>query len=495
MSFTIFFAVFLFSSIIMVNVLQSFKFQAVFISGYISNFIAQDMGSPFFIDQLGIKGLEDFNPDSPKAIQWINSILEGEKGKTILRGIIAGSDTKLSDLPKSDIDTNAKAQRIILPYFGPTNMIHNVIELNGNVIYESPIPGKGSFKPYPAERTHVPPDKTQNHIIDALMHYFSDSAVSTPLFSSSGKQIGSITSSLDYEYLVYIYMVLASAIVLAGLFSLFIASIVGKLLSISITKPLITLEEKIDALAKENFEVGMNKQILLKKPLREIENLAASTNNIMRRMQEYSKLLEEQKLILESQNEELESQNEELLETQQKVEEAQTMLVQSEKMASIGQLTAAITHEINTPLGAINSNVQFTEMLVNQLDKNPLVDSNSELTDIAGKLKETNSVNLLACGRVIEIIRSLKTFSKLDQAEFQEANINEGIQSVLVLTSNLWKNKITLHEEYGNLPPVKCFPGLLNQVFMNIFVNAVQAVENQGDIYIRTYEDEKYINI
>jgi signal transduction histidine kinase len=101
----------------------------------------------------------------------------------------------------------------------------------------------------------------------------------------------------------------------------------------------------------------------------------------------------------------------------------------------------------------------------------------------------------MACERVMQIIKSLKTFTKLDQAEFQEADINEGIRSVLVLTSNLWKRKITIHEDYGELPLVKCFPGMLNQVFMNIVVNAVQAIGENGDIFIKTWKDEKSVNI
>ncbi|MHB8131465.1 MAG: sensor histidine kinase, partial [Mobilitalea sp.] len=86
-------------------------------------------------------------------------------------------------------------------------------------------------------------------------------------------------------------------------------------------------------------------------------------------------------------------------------------------------------------------------------------------------------------------------FSRLDQAEFQEANINEGIKSVLVLTHNLLKRRITVHEDFGDLPLVKCFPGQLNQVLMNIIVNASQAIEGEGDIFIRTFLKEKHLYI
>jgi signal transduction histidine kinase len=164
-------------------------------------------------------------------------------------------------------------------------------------------------------------------------------------------------------------------------------------------------------------------------------------------------------------------------------------------MASVGLLTAAITHEINTPMGAINSNVQIEDMLLNELMANPAVQSNEELNAMLGQLNEANGVNLTACSRIIEIIKSLKTISRLDQADFQEADINEGIRSVLVLTNNLLKRRITVHEDFGSIPPVKCFPGQLNQVFMNIIVNASQAIEGEGEIFIRTYQKDRDIYI
>lgn len=130
-----------------------------------------------------------------------------------------------------------------------------------------------------------------------------------------------------------------------------------------------------------------------------------------------------------------------------------------------------------------------------QLLNHSAVQNDEELKTISAGLKEVNDVNLVACSRIIEIIKSLKSYSRIDQADFQEANINEGIKSVLVLTRNLLKRRITVHEEYGDLPLIKCFPGQLNQVFMNIIVNASQAIEGDGEIFIRTYQQERHIYI
>ncbi len=156
---------------------------------------------------------------------------------------------------------------------------------------------------------------------------------------------------------------------------------------------------------------------------------------------------------------------------------------------------AAITHEINTPIGAINSNAQLEEMILGVLLNHPAVEQNDELIIMFSQLKEANDVNLMACSRIIEIIKSLKSFSRLDQADFQEADINEGIRSVLVLTNNLLKRRVTVHEDYAAIPWVKCYPGQLNQVIMNIIVNASQAIEGEGDIFIKTYQQNRDIYI
>jgi signal transduction histidine kinase len=215
----------------------------------------------------------------------------------------------------------------------------------------------------------------------------------------------------------------------------------------------------------------------------------------MKKLNGYNEILESQKVVLENQNAELEAQNTELLESKDKIQKQQAQLIQSEKMASVGLLTAAITHEINTPIGAINSNSQMVELLLQQLTDNPTIQSEGNLKEVFDQLTEVNNINLTACGRITEIIRSLKSFSRLDQAEFQDADINEGIKSVLVLTNNLLKRRITVHEEYEELPPVRCFPGQLNQVIMNIIVNASQAINGEGEIFIHTYQQDGYLYI
>ena len=176
-------------------------------------------------------------------------------------------------------------------------------------------------------------------------------------------------------------------------------------------------------------------------------------------------------------------QKKELEEALIELKAAQSQLVQSEKMASLGQLVAGVAHEINTPLGAINSN---NGILAKCVDKN-LKDN-----DIAEIAENAISVNKEAIRRISNLVKSLKNFARLDEAEYQEVNIHDGIKSTLTLISHELKNKIAVIEEFGKLPPMKCFPNALNQVFMNILINACQSIEDTGSIRIKTDKQGKY---
>ncbi len=156
---------------------------------------------------------------------------------------------------------------------------------------------------------------------------------------------------------------------------------------------------------------------------------------------------------------------------------AQTRLVQSEKMASLGQLVAGVAHEINTPLGAINSNNSILQKCISKIS---LPDNVLEI------FKEAMGTNAEAIRRISNLVKSLKNFARLDEAEFQESDLHEGIRNTLMLINHEIKGRIDVVEDFGELPPVKCYPNQLNQVFMNILVNAYQSIEGQGRITVRT---------
>lgn len=165
----------------------------------------------------------------------------------------------------------------------------------------------------------------------------------------------------------------------------------------------------------------------------------------------------------------------ELTKTLKELKETQLQLINSEKMASLGQLVAGVAHEINTPLASIKSNNEIFNKLISNLP-----DESAEL------FKEINNIDKEAISRINGLVVGLRKFVRLDEAELQEADINKELDVTLDLIRHETKNRITVIKNYGKLPPIKCYPNMLNQVFMNILVNAVHAIKDEGTITIDT---------
>lgn len=158
------------------------------------------------------------------------------------------------------------------------------------------------------------------------------------------------------------------------------------------------------------------------------------------------------------------------------LKDTQIQLINSEKMASLGQLIAGVAHEINTPLASINSNNSIISKLIKKLDNQDIVET----------LKEINELDREAVMRISNMVKSLKKFVRLDEAELQEADINKELDLTLDLIRHETKNKIEIVKNYSELPLIKCYPNMLNQVFMNILINACQSIEKTGTITITT---------
>lgn len=191
---------------------------------------------------------------------------------------------------------------------------------------------------------------------------------------------------------------------------------------------------------------------------------------------------------------------------QQKVSALTNQLLQSEKLASIGQLAAGVAHEINNPVGYIASNMQvlaeYSTSLIELVDELAamLPDQNRKAlfakydydylkNDVPVLVKQSEE----GLTRVIGIISDLKDFSHIEEAEFTLADLHHGLQSTLNIVNNEIKYKAEVIKDFGTLPEIECMPAQLNQVFMNLLVNAAHAIETTGIVNISTGLDGHWV--
>jgi signal transduction histidine kinase len=209
--------------------------------------------------------------------------------------------------------------------------------------------------------------------------------------------------------------------------------------------------------------------------------------------------------------EELSQAHAEVQAINRRLEDTQQQLLQSEKMASIGQLAAGVAHEINNPIGYVHSNLGSLEGYIEDIFRilevygeveraNPgqaglfagvkamreKLDIDFLKDDVHALLAETRE----GIGRVKKIVQDLKDFSRTGaEDEWQWADLHKGLDSTLNIVNNEIKYKARVVKEYGTLPEIECLPSQLNQVFMNLLVNAAHAIDQQGTITVRSGAD------
>ena len=179
----------------------------------------------------------------------------------------------------------------------------------------------------------------------------------------------------------------------------------------------------------------------------------------------------------------------------------QTQLVQTEKMAALGNLVAGVAHEINTPIGSIHANADVIRRaidIVKDAYNTTRVDDpamQQQLSKAIEILEESNTTMRTATERIVRIVRSLRNFARLDEAELKKVDLHEGIESTLTLVYHEYKNRIEIVRDFGALPEVECYPNQLNQVFLNILVNAIQAIKGTGTITIKTRASGEHVTL
>ena len=221
--------------------------------------------------------------------------------------------------------------------------------------------------------------------------------------------------------------------------------------------------------------------------------------------QENEKLIREQNIVLEQKvkerTEELQESNKSLSLTLTNLKEAQAQLVESEKMASLGQLTAGVAHEINNPINFVTSNVSplrrdvgILQDIINQIEEIALnQDLSTEEKQIQiQNIKRLNDLEYLkseidfllkgikeGAERTAEIVKSLRIFSRIDEDTLKKADVNECLDSTLVILNTMTKERIIVEKVYQDIPMIECYAGKLNQVFMNILSNGIYAIEKK----------------
>ncbi|MEL6402266.1 MAG: ATP-binding protein [Cyanobacteria bacterium J06626_4] len=238
----------------------------------------------------------------------------------------------------------------------------------------------------------------------------------------------------------------------------------------------------------------------------ELRQLGSNINSMAQRIQQLLTERAEKTAHLKDLNQQLSQRTEQLEQevgerkhTEAALRQSQAQLVQTEKMSSLGQLVAGIAHEINNPVNFIHGNLRhvktYTEDLLNLIDfyqqESPevteslqaVVDS-VDLTFVQEDLPKVVDSMQMGTSRIREIVKSLRIFSRLDEAACKAVNIHEGIDSAVMILQNRLKAsrdrpEITVVRDYGSLPPVECYPGQLNQVFLNLLSNAIDALDER----------------
>ena len=304
--------------------------------------------------------------------------------------------------------------------------------------------------------------------------------------------------------------------ILLSLVALALTALIGLLTARGIIQPIL----RLNAVTKKFAEGDWDQQLQTSRN-DELGELAQSFNIMGQQLKKYFVELEDANESLERR---VQERTRELAQALEELKSSQAQLVQSEKMASLGQMVAGVAHEINTPLGYVRSNVDMTQSLFLEVEElvnlyDGLVgllisDNTSEedlhtqmaaVVEMAENFKEDETFSetqalfkdvLFGLDQISDLVLNLKDFSRMDQAKVDNVNINESLDSVLVIGHHVMKDVSSINKHYSDVPLIQCSPSHVNQVLLNILTNAAQAVDKgTGIIDITTHYDNDYVHI